>query len=52
MWIEIEIEKMNEENIGVTPFAGVWIEIYEWTAPLEFDLVTPFAGVWIEMIRL
>ena len=35
--------------VGVTPFAGVWIEIYLSAFLLFQTLVTPFAGVWIEI---
>ncbi len=38
-------------RLGVTPYAGVWIEI---SRPHELvqsvTLVTPYAGVWIEII--
>ncbi len=35
--------------MGVTPCAGVWIEI---ALRLSFTfIVTPCAGVWIEMVR-
>ena len=33
----------------VTPFAGVWIEIWILRVTLSATQVTPFAGVWIEM---
>ena len=35
----------------VTPFAGVWIEIFAHLSTICQPVVTPFAGVWIEMIR-
>ena len=35
---------------GVTPFAGVWIEIDVTEIPRPDNAVTPFAGVWIEML--
>ena len=35
--------------ITVTPYAGVWIEIWERTGKLDDDSVTPYAGVWIEI---
>ena len=34
----------------VTPFLGVWIEIYETSIIPDAVWVTPFLGVWIEMI--
>ena len=34
---------------GVTPFAGVWIEIEARLIKKEANIVTPFAGVWIEI---
>ena len=38
------------QSIGVTPFAGVWIEI-EHTGCAQITVaVTPFAGVWIEIL--
>ena len=40
------------ENLLVTPFAGVWIEIGTLTTTYKIDEVTPFAGVWIEIIDL
>ncbi len=37
--------------MNVTPFAGVWIEIYERDQVRRpARIVTPFAGVWIEII--
>ena len=35
--------------VGVTPFAGVWIENILPLSPRHADRVTPFAGVWIEI---
>ena len=35
---------------GVTPLAGVWIEIDLAAANLFATSVTPLAGVWIEML--
>ena len=34
---------------SVTPFAGVWIEIYRKSVSIPQTAVTPFAGVWIEI---
>ncbi len=36
--------------IIVTPFVGVWIEIYWDGHCLITNFVTPFVGVWIEII--
>ena len=36
-------------NFVVTPYAGVWIEIYVALAYAFKLLVTPYAGVWIEI---
>ena len=48
--IEQKIRKLLV-NIAVTPFVGVWIEIF-WKRKIKFlSAVTPFVGVWIE-IRL
>ena len=33
----------------VTPFVGVWIEIWKETMKMIQHLVTPFVGVWIEI---
>ena len=39
-------------NIAVTPFVGVWIEMFKWNnVPSTID-VTPFVGVWIEILAL
>ncbi len=38
-------------GIGVTPRAGVWIEMIGFTFPAQFLSVTPRAGVWIEICR-
>ena len=35
--------------MGVTPFAGVWIEIVRSLRNPSPSKVTPFAGVWIEI---
>ena len=34
---------------GVTPLAGVWIEISMYVGEPGAYLVTPLAGVWIEI---
>ena len=34
---------------NVTPFAGVWIEIFRYLLCFILWSVTPFAGVWIEI---
>ena len=36
-------------QVGVTPFAGVWIEMLMENIILHVIDVTPFAGVWIEI---
>ena len=36
----------------VTPFAGVWIEIFTPNSHHDDEDVTPFAGVWIEIRHL
>ena len=36
-------------NIAVTPFVGVWIEMYADIADWDMFNVTPFVGVWIEI---
>ena len=33
----------------VTPFVGVWIEIFTEVKLLSATAVTPFVGVWIEI---
>ena len=38
------------ESIGVTPLAGVWIEIGKTIVFYTKNKVTPLAGVWIEII--
>ena len=37
------------ENIGVTPYVGVWIEILNLPECHVKCQVTPYVGVWIEM---
>ena len=50
MWIEIlNYGHYQTGYLGVTPFAGVWIEIKVDRIDDKIDLVTPFAGVWIEI---
>ncbi len=34
---------------SVTPLAGVWIEIGDFSTIRLFIVVTPLAGVWIEI---
>ena len=41
------VEKSSERC--VTPFTGVWIEIYVSIINKITILVTPFTGVWIEI---
>ena len=38
-------------QLHVTPFVGVWIEIYQTKQPKLSADVTPFVGVWIEIER-
>ena len=39
------------QMLKVTPFVGVWIEIYEEFIYELREEVTPFVGVWIEISR-
>jgi len=42
---------MRQNN--VTPFAGVWVEIYAMYCAYNYKgKVTPFAGVWVEIVEL
>ena len=43
---------MNKITQGVTPLAGVWIEISLLKRAIFVLLVTPLAGVWIEIVYL
>ena len=36
-------------DAGVTPLAGVWVEISGTIRYKESDEVTPLAGVWVEI---
>ena len=38
------------EQLGVTPFAGVWVEMGVTPMDVSPAHVTPFAGVWVEII--
>ena len=38
-----------QEEVTVTPLAGVWIEIAIKEKEITLDGVTPLAGVWIEI---
>ena len=38
--------------VAVTPFAGVWIEMFSLSVSIPGASVTPFAGVWIEICRI
>ena len=49
--IEQKIRKLLV-NIAVTPFVGVWIEIFLSDVMPYQEHVTPFVGVWIEMYVL
>ena len=51
MWIEIlNYGHYQTGYLGVTPFAGVWIEIQNAIGNGNIaGNVTPFAGVWIEI---
>ena len=40
---------LRTDSITVTPFAGVWIEMWQLKMESGVDIVTPFAGVWIEI---
>ena len=42
----------DKEPQVVTPFVGVWIEIYQTKQPKLNADVTPFVGVWIEIFWL
>ena len=39
----------NHSFVVVTPFVGVWIEIYHVDGTTFSKSVTPFVGVWIEI---
>ena len=41
---------MDNIESAVTPFAGVWIEMYRVSQVIFLRFVTPFAGVWIEIM--
>ena len=43
--------KMVMQSAVVTPFVGVWIEIWKSPHNTAPPLVTPFVGVWIEIKR-
>ncbi len=43
---------MTKGRVVVTPFAGVWIEIYYKEVKAKARGVTPFAGVWIEIFMV
>ena len=47
--IEQKIRKLLV-NIAVTPFVGVWIEIYNQSGHYYGVTVAPFVGVWIEIL--
>ena len=50
MWIEIQFSVFLKLLYLVTPYAGVWIEIF--LPPYKITrrvYVTPYAGVWIEI---
>ncbi len=49
MWIEIYRQGYITGVTGVTPLAGVWIEIDPFLKYLICMIVTPLAGVWIEI---
>ena len=36
---------------GVTPLAGVWVEIDKSFTGGQPDKVTPLAGVWVEIVK-
>ena len=40
------------DNLSVTPYAGVWIEISLYALQYIPVQVTPYAGVWIEIESL
>ena len=51
MWIEIfALQILLDLKAGVTPRAGVWIEISSPTPSDKRQSVTPRAGVWIEIV--
>ena len=41
--------RQHNNNCWVTPYAGVWIEIFWFVRKSNVYTVTPYAGVWIEM---
>ncbi len=52
MWIEIDYTRSRQPDKGVTPLAGVWIEIRIEADGINKIIVTPLAGVWIEIDML
>ena len=49
MWIEIINLLVFYQPGLVTPFTGVWIEMFASFNEQNYYRVTPFTGVWIEM---
>ena len=47
--LKLQTERFTTAVWPVTPFAGVWIEIWRGKKMAKKIKVTPFAGVWIEM---
>ena len=44
--------RQSHPDAGVTPLAGVWIEIENIDSMVNRVYVTPLAGVWIEIVKL
>ena len=44
------MNRCSGQIIFVTPYAGVWIEIYPLGTLRSAYFVTPYAGVWIEIV--
>ena len=47
--MEFKKEDCKEYKTIVTPFAGVWIEMFHTASKAGASFVTPFVGVWIEI---
>ena len=50
--LKSEREFLEYLRFKVTPYAGVWIEIFVSGDFIYTKIVTPYAGVWIEMTSI
>ena len=49
--MKFKFDPGNTQLLAVTPYVGVWIEMWCYGILKKGEYVTPYVGVWIEMMK-